>query len=75
MIIFLSLVQNFQAALHSFLPPAEKKQLIEQLQEAYGFIHYSLPDTSSSSTSPSGTRTSTPPPKPSVTFGTWAERS
>ncbi|XP_050720086.1 adenosine deaminase-like isoform X1 [Eriocheir sinensis] len=66
---------NFQAALHSFLPPAEKKQLIDQLQEAYGFIHYSPPATSSSSTSPSGTRTSTPPPKPSVTFGTWAERS
>ncbi|KAG0722703.1 Adenosine deaminase [Chionoecetes opilio] len=47
---------NFQAALHSFLPPEEKKQLIDQLQEAYGFIHYSLhplPYSSSSSTSPS----------------------
>ncbi|KAK8385466.1 hypothetical protein O3P69_016350 [Scylla paramamosain] len=65
---------NFQAALHSFLPPAEKKQLIDQLQEAYGFVHFTLPS-SSSSTSPSGTRTSTPPPKPSVTFGTWADRS
>lgn len=66
---------NFQAALHSFLPPAEKKELIDQLQEAYGFVHFTLPSTSSSSTSPSGTRTSTPPPKPSVTFGTWADRS
>ncbi|XP_045121807.1 adenosine deaminase-like [Portunus trituberculatus] len=65
---------NFQAALHSFLPPAEKKELIDQLQEAYGFVHFTLPSTSSS-TSPSGTRTSTPPPKPSVTFGTWADRS
>ncbi|KAG0697516.1 Adenosine deaminase [Chionoecetes opilio] len=66
---------NFQAALHSFLPPEEKKQLIDQLQQAYGFSHYSLPPSSSSSTSPSETRSSTPPPKPSVTFGTWAERS
>lgn len=66
---------NFQAALHSFLPPAEKKQLIDQLQEAYGFVHFTPPGTSSSSTSPSGTRSSTPPPKPSVTFGTWADRS
>ncbi|KAG0722863.1 Adenosine deaminase [Chionoecetes opilio] len=65
---------NFQAALHSFLPPEEKKQLIDQLQQAYGCIHYSLPP-SSSSTSPSVTRSSTPPPKPSVTFGTWDERS
>ncbi|KAG0717384.1 Adenosine deaminase [Chionoecetes opilio] len=67
---------NFQAALHSFLPPKEKKQLIDQLKEAYGFIHYSLPPIlCSTSTSPSETRTSTPPPKPSVTFGTWADRS
>ncbi|KAG0720943.1 Adenosine deaminase [Chionoecetes opilio] len=34
---------NFQAALHSFLPPEEKKQLIDQLQQAYGFSHYSCP--------------------------------
>lgn len=64
---------NFQAALHSFLPPEEKKALMDQLHEAYGIVDYTLPV--SASVSPSSTRMSTPPPKPSVTFGTWAERS
>lgn len=65
------ILQNFQGALHSFLPPDEKKILIDQLREAYGIVSYNLP----SSGSPSATRTPTPPPKPSVTFGTWAERA
>ncbi|XP_066940825.1 adenosine deaminase-like isoform X5 [Macrobrachium rosenbergii] len=60
---------NFQAALHSFLSPEEKRDLVEQLKEAYGIIDYSLPVAS-----PSSRRTSTPL-KPSVTFGTWAERT
>ncbi|KAG7165091.1 Adenosine deaminase-like 1 [Homarus americanus] len=63
---------NFQAAIHSFLPIEEKKALVDQLHEAYGIVNFTLP---SPTVSPSSTRTSTPPPKPSVTFGTWAERA
>lgn len=61
---------NFQAALHSFLSPEEKKDLVDHLREAYGIINYALP--ASSIPSP---RTPTPPLKPSVTLGTWAERA
>ncbi|XP_042867782.1 adenosine deaminase-like isoform X1 [Penaeus japonicus] len=64
---------NFQAALHSFLPPEEKKALIDQLHEAYSFIDYKVPSLPTSS--PPTTRSPTPPLKPSITFGTWAERS
>ncbi|XP_071523961.1 adenosine deaminase-like [Panulirus ornatus] len=64
---------NFQGAIHSFLPPEEKKALVELLREVYGIVDYTIP--TPTSLSPATTRTPSPPPKPSVTFGTWAERA
>ncbi|KAK7085682.1 hypothetical protein SK128_010084 [Halocaridina rubra] len=61
---------NFQAALHSFLSADEKKMLIDQLREAYSIVEYAVP-TTASATSPLHEA----PLKPSVTFGTWAERT
>ncbi|KAK3878998.1 hypothetical protein Pcinc_016405 [Petrolisthes cinctipes] len=67
---------NFQAALHSFLPLDEKKTLLDQLKVAYGVVEYSPPQNSTTpSPSPSSSSSTPQPLKPSVTFGTWAERA
>ncbi|CAL4124229.1 unnamed protein product, partial [Meganyctiphanes norvegica] len=66
---------NFQAALHSFLPPEEKKELLEQLHLAYGFINPTsvIPPEVQLEENPE--RLATTSPKPSISFGTWEERS
>lgn len=67
---------NFQAALHSFLPPAEKKELLEQLHLAYGCIEPSSvipPEVPQEDNSERSSATTSP--KPSISFGTWEERS
>ncbi|KAF2365215.1 Adenosine/AMP deaminase domain [Trinorchestia longiramus] len=61
---------NFQAALHSFLPPSEKQALLRQLRSAYGVpeLDACLPQGSVSRASPAGD-------KPCITLNTWDNRT
>ncbi|XP_018024754.1 adenosine deaminase [Hyalella azteca] len=60
---------NFNAALHSFLPPAEKRELLRQLRDAYGVpdVDVRISDGDSGKTASSE--------KPCITVNTWENRT
>ena len=69
-----SSLQNFNAALHSFLPPPEKQALVEQIKTALGVVDYSPPSAPNGKAAPSGLPNGGVV-RPNITFNTWENRA